>query len=92
MTTLEDLERRLTALEKRVEREMAPRELVQAQTSLIDALRQTQIDHGRKLDKHGHKLDELDTRLTRVEDKIDGLTHASSTILRLLGELTDRNE
>lgn len=87
--TLEQLEQRLVALEQRVESETAPRALVQAQTSLIDALRQTQIDHGRKLDKLDNRVDGIDSRLTRVEDKIDGLTHASSTILGLLTELTD---
>ncbi|OLT14573.1 hypothetical protein BJF78_18335 [Pseudonocardia sp. CNS-139] len=51
---------------------------VDAQTRLMQALRETQIEHGqrlggveRRLDSVDHRLDRVDQRLDRVEEKVD---------------------
>jgi prefoldin subunit 5 len=41
------------------------------------------------MSEHNDKIDRLDERLTRVEDKIDGLTSGVQQIIAMLSRLSD---
>ncbi len=44
-----------------------------AQTRLLEALRQTQVEHGQRLDSIDGRLDRVDGRLDRVDGRLDGI-------------------
>jgi hypothetical protein len=98
---LEDLARRLTALELRVEQEAGLRgsldrdhsalELsLRSQGLLLQALAVTQSEHTATLNKHTVLLDIHTARLDQVDAKLGGLAEASQVMIGLLNQLIER--
>lgn len=89
MTDLDDLRRRVAALEDRVGLESGLRasadrdlsdqtRLVRAQDHLIEAVRLNQIDHG--------------VRLGRIEDRLGGMAAQMGQVVGMLEELLRRGD
>jgi chromosome segregation ATPase len=49
------------------------RSQLRAQRQLLQALRDTQVEHGARLDRLEHRMDQLEGRMTALEDRITGL-------------------
>lgn len=90
-TSLEDLARRLTVLEQRMDQESGLRasqdrdlgdmaQSLRAQNMLIQALAITQSQQTEILNRHGERLDSIDGKLA-------DLTAASSTIVAMLSQM-----
>jgi peptidoglycan hydrolase CwlO-like protein len=53
--------------------------VLQGQIGVLNALRDTQQEHGQTLAKHSHMLTEHGKRLGRLENKVDALDHKVDT-------------
>lgn len=59
---------------------------LRAHTSVLNALRETQIEHGQKLDALDNKVDGHSRKLDEHGGKIDGLARTQADHSRILGE------
>ncbi|HUR73147.1 MAG TPA: hypothetical protein VMZ00_02655 [Sporichthya sp.] len=95
MGSHEDLERRVAALEA----EMADVRTLAAgadadvsrfdaamrgQTRVLNALRETQAEHGQRLDRIDGRLDGMDSRFDAMDSRFDRLDGGIEAILRIL--------
>jgi chromosome segregation ATPase len=96
MSSLDELERRIAAIEERLnvesrshasgDRDLADMaQTLRAQQHTIQALAITQSQHNEKLDRHEEKLDRHEASLTAAHGKLD-------QIITMLGRLLDEGE
>jgi hypothetical protein len=96
MSSLDELERRIAAIEERLNVESGLRasgdrdladmaQTLRAQQHTIQALAITQSQHNEKLDRHEEKLDRHEASLTAAHGKLD-------QIITMLGRLLDEGE
>ncbi|MFI5493350.1 hypothetical protein [Actinoplanes sp. NPDC051859] len=103
MADLEALERRIAAIEERLEMEAGLRasgdrdlagmaQTLRAQQHTIQALAITQSQHNEKLDHHNEKLDQQNERLDRHEASLSAAHGKLDQIIALLGQLTEEED
>ena len=124
MATPDDIENRLSAVEREVvqlrertalsaadmaaartlsagaDRDVSEvRAELRAHTSVLHALRETQLEHGARLDQHDVRFDRLDARFDSVDARFASVDQAFATvnagvaqIVLLLEALTERGE
>lgn len=52
---------------------LTAREAHQKSIELLNALRTTQTEHGRRLDEHSRRLDAIEQRLDAIEQRLDSI-------------------
>lgn len=60
------------------------REVMAGQTRVLNAVAQTQAEHGRRLDRIEVRLDSVDTRLDGLDTRLDGIDGKLVQIVDLL--------